>query len=88
MQDTYRIYERSNGIYYVENIHTGKQSSLKTSDAASAARLLAGMNQLAEIPAVNIAMAKVYLGGKFVAVCSRTWGDLMAEWQRVTKLQP
>jgi len=79
MQDTFRLYQRSNGVFYVENVNTHKQASLKTIDAAAAARLVAGKNQAAEIPAMNIAMAKVYLGGKSATFCSRTWGDLMTK---------
>jgi hypothetical protein len=77
VQDTYRLYQRSNGIFYAENVNTNKQATLKTRDPAAAARLLAGMNQAAEQPALNVAMAKVYLGAKSPLFCSRTWGDLM-----------
>ena len=63
MQERYWMFQRK-GMFYVEDKLNGKQKSLKTRDAAAARRMFAGMNQRAEQPLMNLAMAKVYLSAK------------------------
>ena len=58
MQERYRLYQRTNGIFYVEDIATKKQETLKTRYKADALGLLAARNQSREMPDLNLAMAR------------------------------
>jgi len=69
------------GIFYVEDKINGKQRSLKTRDAAAARRMFAGMNQRAEQPLMNLAMAKVYLSAKSEVMLERTWNDVLVNME-------
>lgn len=53
MQKAHQLYRRTNGIYYCENTHTGKQVSLRTKDRQTALRLLQAQNQTVEQPLFN-----------------------------------
>ena len=58
MQERYRLYQRTNGIFYVEDVVTKKQESLKTKSRADALALVVARNQAREMPALNLAMAR------------------------------
>jgi len=81
MQDRYWMFQRE-GIFYVQDKISGKQKSLRTRDAAAARRMFAGMNQRAEQPQMNLAMAKVYLSCKSTAMLERTWTDVMVDMEQ------
>lgn len=81
MQDRYWMFRRSNGVFYVEDKQTGKQTSLRTKDITTAKRLFTGTNQAAEQPEMNMAMAKVYLSFKAKDMLLRTWDDVMKEME-------
>ncbi len=91
MQDRYRMYRRNKGNFYLEDVLTGKQLSLRTKQEATAKRLLAGKNQSVEQPQMNLAMARVYLASKSPELMSRTWDDVMkdmeASYQDGTKIR-
>ena len=99
MKDRYWMFLRK-GIFYVEDKQSGKQKSLKTRDEAAARRMFAGMNQKAEQPQMNVAMAKVYLSAKSGEMLTRTWNDVMRDmeeayrgstlhrWRTVVKSEP
>jgi len=48
MKNFYRLYRRRGGVYYVEDIGTHRQESLKTRDKAAADQLLAAKNASAQ----------------------------------------
>ena len=81
MQDRYWLFQRK-GVFYVQDKLDGKQRSLKTRDEAAARRLFAGMNQGAEQPQMNFAMAKVYLSCKSPEMLARTWDDVMEDMEQ------
>lgn len=64
MQERYRIFQRYNGNYYLEDTSTRKQESLRTKDKAEALGLAAARNQSHAQPALNVAMARTYLLGR------------------------
>lgn len=80
MQDRYWLYQRENGIFYLQDKITGKQQSLRTKDAVAAQRLLAGKNQSVEQPMLNRSMAKAYLSAKSPELATRTWTDVMEHY--------
>ncbi len=77
MRERYRIYQRNGGIFYAKDRKTGQALSLATTDRHEAARLLAAKNQATEQPALNVAMAKVYLSAQSPEFLTRTWGQLI-----------
>ncbi len=77
MKQRFKLYRRSNGNFYAEDISTGKQSSLRTRDKAEANRLLHARNEAAYQPAFNKQMAKTYLAASDPRVQTRTWQDVM-----------
>ena len=82
MQQHYRLYSRSNGIFYLEDIVTGKQECLKTRDKKRTAGLLAARNQAQEQPLLNIAMARAYMSAKSPEMFTRTWEDAMRDVEK------
>ena len=62
--------------------------------------MFAGMNQRAEQPLLNLAMAKVYLSAKSEVMLERTWNDVLVDmeqsyrgptlvrWRKVMKSAP
>jgi integrase len=82
MQDRYWLYQRENGIFYLQDKITGKQQSTRTKDASAAKRLLAGKNQSVEQPMLNRSMAKTYLSAKSPELMERTWEDVMDHYAR------
>lgn len=77
MRERYRMYQRNGGRFYAKDCKTGQSFSLATSDRAEAKRLLLAKNQATEQPALNVAMAKVYLSAQSPEFLTRTWGDLI-----------
>ena len=53
MTQKFRLYQRGNGRFYIEDNATGKQESLGTSDKAGALRLLLAKNEADLQPAFN-----------------------------------
>ena len=100
MQERYRLYRRDNGIYYLEDVATRKQESLKTKNRAEAAGLRTARNQASAHPTLNLALARTYLLGRSPELVSRTWADVIADvekgyhgatldrWQRFGKSAP
>jgi hypothetical protein len=80
MQDRYWLYQRENGVFYLQDKITCKQQSLKTRNAVAANRLLAGKNQSVELPMLNRSMAKTYLAAKSPELMERTWADVIAQY--------
>ena len=77
MQDRYWLYQRENGIFYLQDKITGKQQSTRTKNESAAKCLLAGKNQSVEQPMLNRSMAKTYLSAKSPELMERTWENVM-----------
>jgi len=100
MQERYRLYRRGNGIYYLEEVATRKQESLKTKHRSEAMGLLSARNQASAHPTLNLALARTYLLGRSPELLTRTWKDVIADveksyhgstlerWQRFAKSAP
>jgi hypothetical protein len=69
MQERYRLYWRENGIYYLEDVATRKQESLKTKNRAEAVGLRTARNQASAHPTLNLALARTYLLGRSTLGC-------------------
>jgi hypothetical protein len=79
MSQPFHLYRRSNGIFYLEDALTGKQTSLRTKSKSVATQRLAAQSQAAEQPHLNLTMARAYLAAKSPEMLSRTWGEIMDE---------
>lgn len=66
---------RRGKTYYVENSTTGKQESLRTSDAVEAQRILAAKNEAANNSKVTLAVGKAYLAVTDPEMLTRTWSE-------------
>ena len=77
MPQSFRLYRRSNGTYYLEDGVTRKQTSLHTKSKSVATQRLAAHTQAAEQPYLNLTIAKAYLAAKSPEMLSRTWGEIM-----------
>jgi integrase len=75
----FRLYSRSNGVYYCEEVATGKQESLGTKDRTEAERLFHTKNEAYRQPNLNLQMARMYLSACDPAIAARTWQDVMTE---------
>jgi integrase len=80
MKRQYRLFQRNNGIFFVQNNVTGKQESLKTRDKTVAARLFSARNEAHQQPAINVQIAKAYLAAADASFVKRTWAEVMAEF--------
>ncbi len=83
MNQRYRLFKRSWGTFYVEDIETGKQDSLETKDKKEAQRLFHAKNETAHLPAFNLKMARVYLQAADPKAITRTWQYVMDEILRM-----
>jgi hypothetical protein len=80
MKQKFRLYRRGNsGRYYIHDDATGKQTSLHTSDRATALRLLHAKNEAVLQPAMNLQIAQVYLQHGDPAMSRRTWQHVMEQ---------
>lgn len=77
MKLRYRLFQRSNGICFIEDRVTGKQTSLKTRDKAAAQRIFNAKNESHQQPAINLQIARAYLMAIDPQVAKRSWGHVM-----------
>ena len=73
----YRLFRGKSGCYFVENIATKKQSSLRTRDEAEARRLIFAKNEAHREPMVCLQMARAYLTAADPVLKDRTWTTVM-----------
>jgi integrase len=97
MKSNYRLFRRSNGIYFCEDRQTRRQESLRTRAKAEAARLLNARNESHENPLLNRQIARAYLAAADPEIATRSWryaldeliktknGENAKRWQTVTK---
>lgn len=57
----YRLFQRSNGIYFIEDRVSYKQNSLQTRDKLTAQRIFNAKNEAGHQPAINLQIARAYL---------------------------
>lgn len=79
MKNRYRVFRRSWGTYYCEDLVTRQQSTLKTRDREEAYRLVAAKNENEEAPAFSLHLARVYWKAGDPAGATRTWQHVMDE---------
>lgn len=79
MKDRYRLFRRGWGTYYVEDLQTRKQETLKTRNKAEAHRKVAALNEAAIAPAFSLHLARVYWKAGDPAAAQRTWQTVMDE---------
>lgn len=79
MKLRYRLFQRSNGIYFIEDRVTGKQASLQTRDKTAAQRIFNAKNESHQQPAINLQIARAYLMAVDPMVAKRSWGHAMSE---------
>ena len=58
-ESKYRLYRRSNGIYYQEDTQTKAQVSLRTKDKRAAQEKLRAANESVAQPRLNLDLARV-----------------------------
>lgn len=97
MKRHYRLFQRSNGIFFIQNNATGKQESLRTRDKEAAHRIFHAKNEAHQQPAINLQIARAYLMASDPLIVKRTWQHVMDElvktkhgstqerWQRAIK---
>ena len=79
MKLRYRLFQRRNGIFFVEDRITGKQQSLRTRDRHAAKRIFKARNEAHEQPAINLQIARAYLMPSDPLIVPRTWQHAMGE---------
>jgi integrase len=75
----YRLFQRSNGLFFVEDRVTGKQASLRTRDKVAAQRIFNAKNESHQQPAINLQIARAYLMAVDPLVANRSWRLVMEE---------
>jgi len=79
MKQRYRVFRRSWGTYYCEDLVTKKQESLHTCVRNEALRLVTAKNEVEETPAFSLHLARVYWKAGDPVGASRTWQHVMDE---------
>src|SRR5437016_1544970 len=100
MKNRNRLFQRKNGIFFIEDNLTRKQESLKTRDKKAALRILNARNEAHVQPAINREIAKAYLMASDPISAKRDWqyvmnsmsetkrGNTRARWERAVREQP
>ena len=73
MKLRYRLFQRSSGIFFIEDRISKKQESLKTRDKTAALRIFNARNESHQQPAINLQIARAYLMASDPLVAQRTW---------------
>ena len=73
MKLRYRLFQRSSGIFFLEDRISKKQESLKTRDKTAALRIFNARNESHQQPAINLQIARAYLMASDPLVAQRTW---------------
>jgi len=85
MKQRYRVFLRPWGVFYCEDLVTGKQETLKTRDKDEAYRIVAARNENEEAPAFSLHLARVYWKAGDPAGATRTWQNVMDEIPKLKK---
>src|ERR1051326_8785108 len=76
MQNRFTLFRRG-AVYYSQDRNTGEQKSLRTRDEGEARTLIQTKNNAANLPLLNLTMARTYLAAIDPKLVSRTWADVM-----------
>jgi hypothetical protein len=79
MLNKYRLFQRANGVFYLQDNEFGKQRSLRTKDRKAAEKLLHAGNEAHRSPTLNLTMARAYLSAHDAKMSTRTWVAVMRE---------
>ena len=79
MKQRYRVFRRSWGTYYCEDLVTEKQETLHTRDRDEAYRLVAALNENEVQSTFSRQLARVYWKAGDPAGATRTWQQIMDE---------
>src|ERR1035441_912409 len=75
----YRLFQRSNGLFFVEDRVSGKQASLRTRDKAAAHRIFNAKNESHQQAAIHLQIARAYFMAVDPLVARRSWRHVMEE---------
>ena len=81
MKTKYTMFPRDNGVFYIQDSATGKQTSLRTKDETEAKSLLEARNAAQRQPVLNLHLARAYLTASDPAFVERTWQTVMEQLQ-------
>ena len=73
----FRLFRGKSGCFFIEDLTTKKQASLRTRDADEAKRLLAARNEAYQQPLICLQMARAYLTAADPMMVQRTWQTVM-----------
>jgi integrase len=79
MKNRYRLFERKNGILFLEDRITRKQESLRTRNREAACRILNARNEAHLQPTINLQIARAYLMVSDPGSITRTWQYVMEQ---------
>lgn len=82
MNQQFILFRRA-GVFYCEDTHTGRQTSLRTKDRAEAQTLLHARNEATRQPHLNRQIARAYWMGADALATARTWQHVMDEMIRL-----
>ena len=85
MKERYRVFLRPWGVYYYQDLVTGKQETLKTRAKNEAYRLVAAKNETNQAPAFSLHLARVYWKAGDPVGATRTWQHVMDEIPKLKK---
>jgi integrase len=79
MKKRFRLMRRGirGGAFYCVDTHTGKRTSLGTTDEEAAEQILLAKNQAERQPILNLQIAKAYIAGTDSGITTRTWKDAL-----------
>jgi integrase len=87
MKNRYRLITRGSrgGAFYCVDGSTGKRTSLGACSRDEAEQIILAKNQSLRQPALNLQIARAYLGGSDEGVATRTWQHVMDEIPKLKK---
>jgi hypothetical protein len=77
MKERYLVFQRRNGIFFLEDRLLKKQDSLRTRDKEAARRIGHAKNEALRQPAINLKIAQAYLMAGDPNYVNRTWQQVM-----------
>jgi integrase len=77
MKTRYLVFQRNNGIFFLEDKLLKSQNSLKTRDEETARRICHAKNEALRQPAINLLLARAYLMASDPDCVNRTWQNVM-----------
>ena len=85
MKERYSVFQRKNGIFFLEDRVLKKQNSLRTRDTETARRVCHAQNEALRQPAINLQIARAYLTAGDPNYVNRTWQSVMEAVHKVRR---